>query len=470
MVASPHTSRSLRTKLALCISLVLAVASCGTSPHSVAGPKGPSASAEPNGTTGTVPGSAPSGDGAIPDCTSVVSIPDSAASDAGAVPSSSITTPTPLKIGTLLPATGSLAHYGPPSTAGVNLGIKEINDVGGVLGKPVEVIHRDSGDTSSDIAAQSTRELLNGGVSAVIGAVSSGVSKNVINRITGAGVIQLSPANSSADFSTWDDKGLYWRTAPSDVLTGRTLGGYIAACGAKTLGMIVLNDPYGTVLADNVKAAFEATGGKVISEELFNTGDSEFSSQVDKIAATKPDAIALITFDQAKSIIPLMADKGIKGSQLFLVDGNTTDYSRDLQAGILKGAQGALPESIPNDLFRNRLLTIDPALTYFGYAAESYDAVNLIALAAESAKSTKGTDVATHLKAVSEGGNKCNNYAACVSLLRENKDIDYDGQSGPVAFSEAGDTTEAHIGIFEYQEDNTLKASKEILGKMAPTS
>ena len=384
----------------------------------------------------------------------------------GAVPASTTTTDTPLKIGSLLPTTGSLAFLGPPEIAGVNLGIKEINDAGGVLGKPVEVIHRDSGDTKTDIATQSTTALLGQGVSAIIGAASSGVSKTVINQITGAGVIQFSPANTSPDFTDWDDKGLYWRTAPSDVLQGKVLGNYMATCGAQTVGMIVLNDAYGTGLAKNVKAAFEAAGGKVVAEELFNEGDSQFSSQVDKVIAAKPDAIALITFDQAKSIVPLMTGKGIKPTQLFLVDGNMSDYSKDFQAGTLKGAQGTIPGTFAKDDFKKKLLAIDPALKDYSYAGESYDAVNLIALASEAAKSTKGVDIAKQLKAVSEGGEKCSDFPSCVTLLRNGKDIDYDGQSGPVTFSDAGDPTEAYIGIYEFQDDNTYKASKEEFGKL----
>ena len=56
------------------------------------------------------------------------------------------------------------------------------------------------------------------------------------------------------------------------------------------------------------------------------------------------------------------------------------------------------------------MLAIDPALKDFTYGGESYDAVNLIALAAEAAKSTKGTDIAAQLKAVSEGGEKCTGF------------------------------------------------------------
>lgn len=389
-----------------------------------------------------------------------------AAAPTGPVPASTTTTPTPLKLGSLLPTTGNLAFLGPPEIAGVNLAVKEVNDAGGVLGKPVEITHRDSGDTKTDTATQSVTALLAGGAQAIIGAASSSVSKTVINQITGAGVIQFSPANTSPDFTTWDDKGLYWRTAPSDVLQGKVLGNYIATCGAQTLGMVVLNDAYGTGLQKNVKAAFESAGGKVVSEELYNTGDTQFQSQIDKVVAAKPDAIALITFDEAKSIIPLLAAKGIKGSQMFLVDGNTSNYSKDFQPGTLKGAQGTIPGTFANEAFKKALLAIDPALRDYSYAGESYDAVNLIALASEAAKSTKGTDIAGKLKEVSEGGEKCNTFAACVTLLRNGRDIDYDGQSGPVTFSDAGDPTEAYIGIYQYEDDNNYKPIREEFGKL----
>lgn len=389
-----------------------------------------------------------------------------AATNTGPVPPSTTTTATPLKLGTLLPTTGSLAFLGPPEIAGVNLGVKEVNDAGGVLGAPVEVTHRDSGDTKTDIATQSTTALLGQGVSAVIGAASSGVSKTVINQITGAGVIQLSPANTSPDFTTWDDKGLYWRTAPSDVLQGKVLGNYMASCGAQTLGMIVLNDAYGTGLQKNVKEAFEAAGGKVVAEQLYNTGDSQFSSQVDAIVAAKPDAIALITFDEAKSIYPLFTGKGIKATQMFMVDGNLYDYSKDLTAGTMKGTQGTQPGTFAKDAFKQKLLAIDPALKTYNYAGESYDAVNLLSLAAEAAKSTAPADIAAKLKEVSEVGEKCSDFPSCVTLLRGGKDIDYDGQSGPISFSDAGDTTEAYIGLYEYDNDNKPQPVKEEFGKL----
>ncbi|WP_457972172.1 ABC transporter substrate-binding protein [Arthrobacter sp. D1-17] len=450
MISLPQGAPRAAKLTALSIGVALLATACGGSP-----------------TPGSTTTAAGAGAGiACPAPSATGTATSQATADAGSVPAATTTTPTPLKIGSLLPTTGSLAFLGPPEIAGVNLGIKEVNAAGGVLGKPVQVVHRDSGDTKTDIATQSTTALLGQGVSAIIGAASSGVSKTVINQITGAGVVQFSPANTSPDFTAWEDKNLYWRTAPSDVLQGKVLGNYMATCGAQTLGMIVLNDAYGTGLQKNIKEAFEAAGGQIVAEELFNEGDSQFSSQVDKVIAAKPDAIALITFDQAKSIVPLMTGKGIKPTQLFMVDGNTSDYSKDFKAGTLKGAQGTIPGTFAKEDFKKKLLAIDPALKDYSYAGESYDAVNLIALAAEAAKSTKGTEIAKQLKAVSEGGDKCNNFASCVTLLRNGKDIDYDGQSGPVTFSEQGDPTEAFIGIYEYQDDNTYKPVREEFGQL----
>ena len=74
-----------------------------------------------------------------------------------------------LKIGTLLPETGSLAFLGPPELAGVGLAIKDINAAGGVLGKPVTEIQSDSGDASTDIASQSVDRLLSDHVDTIIG-------------------------------------------------------------------------------------------------------------------------------------------------------------------------------------------------------------------------------------------------------------------------------------------------------------
>jgi ABC-type branched-subunit amino acid transport system substrate-binding protein len=371
-----------------------------------------------------------------------------------------------LKIGTLLPQTGSLAFLGPPEFAGVDLAIKDINAAGGVLGKPVEDVKSDSGDASTDIASSSVDRLLSQKVDTIVGAASSSVSLTVIDKITGAGVVEFSPANTSPTFTDYKDKGLYFRTAPSDVLQGRVLGDLMLADGAQSVGILALQDPYGTGLAENVKKSVTDGGGEVVAEEIYDPKAATFSAEVGKIKAANPDAIALISFDEAKKVVPEMVKQKIDMKKVYFVDGNLADYSKDFAKGTLTGAKGTLPGVVASDEFKKKLLEVDPKLTEFSYSPESYDAVVLTALAAEAAKDDSGTAIASKLVEVSKGGTKCTTFEECDKLIKANTDIDYDGVSGPVEFSDAGDPTEATIGIYQYGADNTYKFLEPKNGKL----
>jgi branched-chain amino acid transport system substrate-binding protein len=373
-----------------------------------------------------------------------------------------------LTLGTLLPLTGSLAFLGPPEFAGVELAVQEINEAGGVLGQDVVKIDGDSGDTTTDIASQTVDRLLGEDADVIIGAASSGVSFTVIDAITAAGVVHFSPANTSPDFTDYEDDGLYFRTAPSDVLQGRVMGNLLISDGFLDVGILALDDAYGTGLADNVEISVTDGGGTITEKIIYNPQAATFSAEVGQMAASNPEAIVLIGFEETKKMIPELIAQGI-GPQdvpLYLVDGNLADYSADFQPGTLTGTKGTLPGAETTGEFQERLLEVDPALTEFSYGPESYDAAILSALAAVAAESDNGEAVAGELVNVSRDGEKCTAFAECVELLEAGEDIDYDGVSGPVEFSDAGDPTQATIGIYQYGEDNTFTNLEYVSGEI----
>ncbi|MFY9304912.1 MAG: ABC transporter substrate-binding protein, partial [Rhodoluna sp.] len=356
-----------------------------------------------------------------------------------------------LKIGTALPLTGSLAFLGPPEEAGVALAVKQVNEAN--KGVQIELTLGDSGDNDNKAYETEIPRLLSAGVNAIIGAASSGTSLQFIDQVVGAGVIQFSPANTSAAFTTYDDKGLYFRTAPSDVLQGEVLGNLIAADGHEKISMIVLNDSYGTGLAKFTTDAFEAAGGEVLAAPTYNTGDTNFSAQIAEVLATSPDAIVLVTFDEVKTILPSLLSQ-FPADKLYFVDGNLANYSEDFEPGALTGAKGTLPgldiETIPaflQEMNDNWVAEGNPDLGgVYAYGPESYDAVVLLALAALAAGSAEGVDVAAKLQEVSGGsgnGEKCTSFAECADIINGGGVADYDGVSGPITFDEVGDPTEA---------------------------
>jgi len=215
-----------------------------------------------------------------------------------------------LRLGTLLPETGNANFVGPPMFAGVDLAIEDINAAGGVLGQEVVVSRGDSGDTSTDIANQTVDRLLSEDVDAIIGAFSSGVSSTVIDKITGAGVVHFSPGNTSKEFSTYPDRGLYFRNAPSDLLQGAVLGEVIAADGITTVGIMALDDPYGTGLLEDLTAALESSGIEVVEAIVYDPGAPSFDTQVQDIVAADPEGIVIIGFDESSRILAGLVEQG----------------------------------------------------------------------------------------------------------------------------------------------------------------
>ena len=368
-----------------------------------------------------------------------------------------------LKLGSALPLTGNLAFLGPPEEAGAYLAVDEINAAG--KGITIDYTPGDSGDTDNKAYDTEIPRLLNAGVEAVVGAASSGVSLQFIDRLTAECVIHFSPANTSAAFTDYEDKGLYFRTAPSDVLQGEVLGNLLAADGHETVAMIVINDAYGTGLRDNATLAFEAAGGSVVATPSYNVGDTNFTSQINEMLAEDPDAIVVLAFDETKTIVPALIDAGFSNSGLYFTDGNLADYSADFEAGLIEGSKGTLPgppaDTISDD-YKERAQALwtengGDELTSWAYSTESYDAVVLLALAALAAGSTEPADMAAKMSEVSGfsgGGTKCGTFAECAEIINGGGVADYDGLSGGIALNEAGDPTETAIGIYEFDADN----------------
>ncbi|WP_314095297.1 ABC transporter substrate-binding protein [Microbacterium foliorum] len=386
------------------------------------------------------------------------STPSDDSSDGGSTSAADLT----LKLGSLLPQTGSLAFLGPPMESGVGLAVKEINDA--KAGVTIDLTAEDEGDTDTKAYETSIEKLRGAKVSAIIGAAASGVSKLVLDGNVSAGILQISASNTSPDFTSWEDDGLYFRTAPSDLLQGEVLGNLIAEDGAKTLGIIYQNDAYGTGLNDAITETFEGTGGEVVESVSFNVGDAQFDAQVESIKAQNPDAVAIVSFDQFKTLAPLLVNAGISADKFYLVDGNLSDYGDEIPVS-LEGAQGTKAGPALADDFTDRLQTYwtgegNSEVKDFTYAAEAYDAVVLVALASLAADSTEGADIAAKMQEVSGGsgdGEKCTSFADCAKIINDGGTADYDGYSGDVTFDEAGDPQGASIGIYKYGADNMIE-------------
>lgn len=355
-----------------------------------------------------------------------------------------------LLLGAVIPLSGALASFGPRFLVAAQIALDEVNAAGGVLGKRLELVTRDSGTNPTTGVAAADNLVNVVGVEALFGAAASGVTIPIATSVTVPNqVVQISPSATSPAITNLQDNDFLFRTAPPDTLQGIVLADLaFRVKGYRKISIIVRNDAYGAGLADVLKREFEAKGGTVSALELYATDTTNFSAQIAAASAGNPDAISLITFDEGEQLITQMITAGVTNFDL-LVDGNKNqDLIDRLVASIgtapLEGKVGTAPALAPGaggeayaTAYRARL-NEDP----FVFTPHSFDALALLALAIEKAGKYEGPAIRDAMRS---GANPpgtvytVGQLGQALADIRAGKDVNYDGASGSVDLDAAGE-------------------------------
>jgi ABC-type branched-subunit amino acid transport system substrate-binding protein len=372
-----------------------------------------------------------------------------------------------LNVGVILPQSGQLAFLAPPMFAGLDLALEEINAGGGVWGNDVELNIVDEGDPETpDVAVSNAGSLVRDDVNAVVGAAASGITVNIIEIFRDAQIIQVSPSNTGIPLDDHPARDYYFRTAPSDVMQGTVLAEEILADGHESIVIMARQDAYGEGLAAQTAEVYEAGGGQVLDTVIYDPGAADFSSEVAGIREADPDAIVLVTFEEGLRIMSTLIEQGVgiaDGKQWYLVDGNHEEWGDQLPEGALDGVKATAPTPADEpEAFYNRMdEAADEELSTYIYGAETYDALMLIALGAVAANSDNPDEIRAAMIEVSRGpGTDCSGFQQCADLLNDGEEINYTGASGPVNWSDVGDTGQSTIGIYIYDADNLYELDR----------
>lgn len=373
-----------------------------------------------------------------------------------------------LKFGELLPESGPLVSQGPQQFAAVELALSDVRAAGGMpgiqIGQPDKV---DEGDPAMDTACESTNKLLRGGVDVIIGPSSSAVTRKVIDRVTSAGRILFSPANTAPEFTdhkgVTDSKGngLYFRTAASDVLQGRVLSEVVSEDGNKSALVVSSHDLYGDGLSQEVERSMRQHHVNVLPAQKYDPQTVDFTPLVKTAVSLQPDAIILIGLNETAHILAGLRSVGItpQNKKIYGTDGNMKETLPGLVAqgrDVLNGMRGTTrPLARPG--FAERLnQSVGGGLAEFTYAAEAYDAVIISALAAASAHSDNPTSISERVNKVTGGDQKCTDYASCIEKIKQGVDIGYSGVSGSLEFDNTGEPCMASYSVVQFDGNGNL--------------
>jgi branched-chain amino acid transport system substrate-binding protein len=383
-----------------------------------------------------------------------------------------------LSLGTLLPITGPARYRSPALEASVQLAMSDIKQAGGIPGGPhtrgiaigLDIGNqRDEGDAlTNDVVRQSVETLGGNGVDVIIGPVTSAAALKAIDKVvTCEGMIMFSPANSATVFTTYPDRGFYFRTAPTAEMEGSVLGKLVVDDGNKTVVIMARDDPYGNSLRDEATKVIDKNGGQVIDSFPFDPNAPDFDREIRRVKGRNPDAIVLIGFIESSRILTTMIKEGL-GPRKKRVYGSNANMNNTLASqvvpqnpGVLEGMKGPLIDE-GDETFTKKLKEVNPTIRDPAYSAQAYDAVVITALAAAVAGTDEPRAVAREINGVTKDGEKCTTFAACMVLVKEGKNIDYDGSSGTLEFTAAGEPCSSTYVISEFQADGTVKPLKKV--------
>ena len=356
----------------------------------------------------------------------------------------------PLKIGYLLDFTGALATFGPDEENAVKLAVEQINAAGGVLGEDVVLARGDSG-TDKDIGVAEANRLVDiEKVHALVGSLASGVTLAIAEGVTGPkNILQISNASTSPALTAANDNDYLFRTPISDAAQGQVLAKLVEDLGFTKVCTMYVNNAYGQGLSENFAAYFTGEVTAQVSHPD-QTAATTYVSELNKCVEKDPEALIAISYPKGQAQIYLKEalEQNIIKTFVF-VDG--TRDAKMFEAlgwaqfdGLSGTSPGALPPSDFTTKFNEQYQAAYGSLYSSPFVREAYDAVMLIALAAEKAGSTDPTAIRDALRDVANApgtkvGSPPEGIGPALEAAGKGEDIDYDGASGSVEFDENGD-------------------------------
>ena len=353
-----------------------------------------------------------------------------------------------IKVGVILGFTGPIESLTPTMAGSAELAMKEASDSGALLGGSTIASARADSTCIDSAAATSAAERLvtADNVAAIMGADCSGVTTAIANNVAVPnGVTMISPSATSPALTTIEDKGFFFRTAPSDARQGQVLAQVVMDRGIDTLAVTYTNNDYGKGLSDSFVNSFKALGGTVTAEVPHEDGKADYSAEVATLSASGASELAVLGYvDQGgRGIIQNSLDTGAF-SRFILADGMIGQSLIDNVDGDLSGTFGTLPGSESEGA--NMFIKLASANGIPGdgpFEPESYDAAALIILAMQAGNSADRSSIANNVMGVAnEPGTKIypGELGKALKILKEGGEVNYEGATN-VEFSEVGEAS-----------------------------
>ena len=300
-----------------------------------------------------------------------------------------------IKLGVAGPITGPNAAFGAQLKNGVEQAVEDINAKGGVLGQKISVsVGDDVSDPKQGVSV--ANKFVGDGVKWVVGHFNSGVTNPASDVYMENGIVMVTPSATNPKIT---EKGMWnvFRTCGRDDQQGAVAAAYIASTlKGKKVAVVHDKTTYGQGLADETKKAMNAKGVKEVLYEGINTGEKDYSALISKIKSSGADVVywgGLHT--EGGLIVRQMRDQGVK-AVMMSGDGITSDEFATIGGPGVEGTLMTFPPDPRKRPEAKEIVSKFEAKKFNpeAYTLYSYAAVQILAQAAEQAKSTDPKKIA----------------------------------------------------------------------------
>jgi ABC-type branched-subunit amino acid transport system substrate-binding protein len=386
----------------------------------------------------------------------------------------------------------------PQLAKAAQLAVREIDSSGLGDGRPLAMVICDLGGANNSLEGDARRERIRSvvdylggtlGVPFVVGPTTSSDSLTAITHVVASRypTVLISPAATSPVLTTEPDRldptdphGLFWRTAPSDVLQGQLLGTDviglypIAEPTLDEIAVIYIDDAYGAGLANVLQTAWGVDRTELVP---FDSG-VDWDQLAATVDAKQPHALVMVAIDSAQTvgfIRAMAAVPGLATKYLYLTDGSKDETRlldpllepevKDIIFNLVVGTGPAAPSGASYNLFRaayQKEFSVDPSA--FAFIANAYDAAYVGAAGLVYAASTDplydGRTVAAGLSRLVAGPTVSlgpGDWGAIKSgLTTEPRMVDVVGISGDLDFDPIVGEAPAPIEVWQPSTSSTL--------------
>lgn len=200
-----------------------------------------------------------------------------------------------VQIGAILSLSGSAAPYGQSVWRGMQVAVEQVNAAGGVdVGSqgtrvPLSIVQRDA-ESNPQLGLQQAQELIDMGIPAVIGAISSDVTLAVADLFQQSEVVLLSPSTSTPALSS---KGSYiYRNFPSDELEAVNTANHVYnVAGIHDLDVVSSQSEFGLGIKRAFIERFRMLGGRVINQISFPADAADVTTHIEDLLGSEAEGI-----------------------------------------------------------------------------------------------------------------------------------------------------------------------------------